>query len=520
MSASMLCTITILVLTFSVGLAAICDGPGNTNIILNEFTAFPSTVEVGDTVFIRAKITPAHEILAAQVQIRVYLSTSTDTPLIDIPGIDLCTLTSNVKCPITATSHIFMWEFVVPQISPGTYQIRYNIVQTVGANTTYSSCIQFSFTITNNIFIGAFSSWYSATLLGTAFFTRNNYTDRTVGDVLQVGPSGPLVNWDGSELAYGTISSITGSGDLVPSTSFDTTGYVWGITGTLQKKTFGLSSGQESHIYKGDFYLGYIRGGSNYNYTNPLLYGSFTLNWTYADASNAVVSGSVMFSRNATIPPGWGVPLLFGRLETHSVITSKNGFLVIQGGSDYCPNGICPHDSVDGSPSLSSDKLALVIALPIAFVFIVVLIAAALIFYRNRRKTEQEDGIFAVARKPEYGAALVVDDIIQETKGNKNFRSMLNHQYSEDEDDPSYDEEEDYESEDASRSRTLSRSPSRSLSRSPRRSPSFSRSRSNSRTLSHSSRGERRHSSRPRGTREDTDPGESASRASDREYSE
>lgn len=62
---------------------------------------------------------------------------------------------------------------------------------------------------------------------------------------------------------------------------------------------------------------------------------------------------------------------------------------------------------------LSRDELGLAIGLPIAVVFVVLLVAALLFWMKRRRETEQEDGVFAVARKPEYGSALVVDDIIE-----------------------------------------------------------------------------------------------------------
>jgi len=442
-------------------------------------------------------------------------------------------LANNIKCPLSASSRdILMWEFVVPRLPPGTYQIKYDILQTVGTD-TFSSCFQFSITI-DNTFSGTYRSWYSATLIGKAFFTRSDYTTRTVGDALQVGPLGPLFASDLSDLPYGSLSSLMGSGDLVPTGPFDTTGYVWGITGILEEKIIGATSSQQSHIYYGEFYLGYMQGSSTYNYTNPLLFGTFNLNWTYTDSSTASVSGTAIFSANSTIPPGWGVPLLYGRIGTHKVVTNDKGFLMITGNTEFCPSGVCPSfDNVQSStPTLTSDKLALVIALPVAFVFVVVLVGAGLIWFVNRRKTEQEDGVFAVARKPEYGAALVVDDIIEETRGNRALRNMLNHQYSETEEDPSIDEndegEYDYESDDTSRlsrsrSRSLSisrRSRSRSLSGSRSLSRSTSRSVSRTRSISRSSRSKGKYPMRSRYAPDDTDPGESASRATEGEYSE
>eukprot|EP00026_Physarum_polycephalum_P006035 Phypoly_transcript_06075.p1 GENE.Phypoly_transcript_06075~~Phypoly_transcript_06075.p1 ORF type:complete len:266 (+),score=17.85 Phypoly_transcript_06075:1002-1799(+) len=263
----------------------------------------------------------------------------------------------------------------------------------------------------------------------------------------------------------------------------------------MVKQTIG-ALGQISHIYQGECYLGYINNintsiaGNFYDYMTPLIDGTFTLNWTYTDSSTAEINGVAQFQPAATIPYGWGFPLLYGRLGEHQVVTSDVGFLMIKGNMPFCTSGVCAAPPAQGGSKhhgLSSQKLGLAIGLPIAGVFLIILIAAAIIYYRKRRESEKEDGVFAVSRKPEYGSALVVDGIIEETMGSKTMQAMLDMR---DDDESEHDSDDGY-----GRSGQSGRS-GRSRSRS--RSRSVSRSRSGSRDA-----------------RSESDPGESASRDSD-----
>jgi hypothetical protein len=40
------------------------------------------------------------------------------------------------------------------------------------------------------------------------------------------------------------------------------------------------------------FYVGYIGGGYNYDYNNPIMSGTFDLTWLYTDGSTAAISGN------------------------------------------------------------------------------------------------------------------------------------------------------------------------------------------------------------------------------------
>jgi len=443
----------------------------------------------------------------ASVQINVYYTANTAVtginPVVTISSLDFCSISTTFTCPLQAVSNILTWQYTVPNILPGTYQIIYTIVEDNPPDGNPYSCIQFPITIAGPT-AATFTSEYSASLLGTAVFTEDDYTQRQIGQSVQVGPAGPL-NY--SALGYGTIRNLAGSGDLVPNSFYDTTHFVWGLYGTMIKQQIG-SNGQQTHIYSGTCYLGYINPststlGNYYDYNSPLLEGSFVLNWTYVDSSTAQINGVANFDPPANIPLGWGFPLLYGRLGTHQVVTSSVGFLMIQASLPFCPNGLCasppPSSGGGGGHGLSSGKLGMAIGIPIAVVFVIVLVAAALFYMKRRRETEQEDGIFAVARKPEYGSALVVDDIIEESRGSRTLQAMID--LNQGNDDGNDDESGSESESDRSRSRTPQ---SRSRSASP--SMSRSRSRSDSR-------------SRSRGVRsgQESDPGESASRGSDSE---
>jgi len=476
----------------SSGLAANCYGPAS-KLAVTQFDAFPSPVSVGETLFIRANIAPTYNMGSAKVDFSVYYTDNFDvtglTPIIDIPALEFCDLSTSITCPLTNGTHILQWEYRVPDILPGTYQVRYTILEDSPPDDNPYSCIQFSVTVQGQQ-ANQFTSWYQATLLGTALFTQDDYKLRTLGENLQVGPIGPIYNGSVSPPAYGIIKYLTGSGDLVPNSYYDTSSFVWGLSGSMIKQSIGAKT--VSHVYHGTCYLGYINSfypnvvGYMYNYTTPLIEGTFTLTWTYTDSNVAQISGTAEFQPDATIPYGWGFPLLYGRLGTHQVVTSDIGFLQIQGNLPFCTSGVCASPPAQGGSGggLSSDKLGLAIGLPIAVVFILVVAFAAFVYYKKKTVTEQEDGVFAVSRKPEYGSALVVDGIIEETMGSKTMQAMLDMR----DEDVGSGEESEEESE-------------RALSRTRSRSRTHSRSRSRSRSAERSG--------------SESDPGESASRGSD-----
>jgi len=434
-------------------------------------------VEVGGTVYIRTIIQPTYAMGSAKVRLSVYYSENTDvsslTPLIDMPSLEFCNLSTSISCPLQAGTHILSWEYRVPDILPGTYQIIYVIMEdTPDPNGNAYSCIQFAITV-DGAKSNSYTSWYQATLVGTALFSNQlDYTQRKLGEFLQVGPAGPLNGSISPVPYYGNIKNLAGSGELVPNAFYDTANFVWGLSGQMEYQSTG-SNGNVLHMYKGDCYLGYINPnsaavGNYYDYMTPLISGTFVLNWSYTGSSTAEISGTAIFGPPSTIPYGWGFPLVFGRLGTHEVVTSNVGFLMIEGSLPYCDGLICQTPPAPGkSKGLASDKLGLAIGLPIGIVFLVILAAAAFLYYRKRKETEQEDGIFAVSRKPEYGSALVVDGIIEETMGSKTMQAMLDMREDDgsDESDPESEAEGGSERGERSRSRSKnnrSRSPSRS----------------------------------------------------------
>lgn len=466
------CITLVFVGLLSSAFAANCYGAAS-KLAVTEFDAFPTPVEVGGTVYIRANIQPTYNMGNAKVQLSVYYSDNFDVsgkiPIIDIPGLEFCNLSTSITCPLEAGSHILAWEYRVPDVLPGTYQIRYTITEISPPDGDAYSCIQFPITVAGTK-ANSYTSWYQATLLGTALFSQDDYKSRKLGEHLQVGFAGPLNGSISPVPHYGIIKYLSGSGDLVPNSYYDTSKFVWGLSGTMVKQTIG-ARGQISHLYQGECYLGYINGqdpavaGNYYDHVTPLIEGTFTLNWTYTDSSTAHINGFAEFEPAATVPFGWGYPLLYGRLGRHEVVTSDVGFLMIKGSLPFCTAGVCAQPPAGGRSGggLSSDKLGLAIGLPIAAVFILVLAAAAIYYYKKKSLTEQEDGVFAVSRKPEYGSALVVDGIIEETMGSKTMQAMLDMRDEEDDEESGSDSER---SRSRSRSRSLSRSRSRSASRS------------------------------------------------------
>lgn len=522
-----------------------CGSPFAYNTI-QQFTVFPDPVEVGDTIYIRAVVQPDAQISGGTVQLRIFYSNdSSQTPIINIPGISLCTLSSQVTCPFDTTQHILSWQFVVPAIPPGEYTVRYDIAPDIAS----TSCLNFTLQVLDPSYDTTnYTSWYEASLVGQAAYEQQDIPSRTVGNYIQVGSDGYFPTAASSTFPYGTLSEVIGSGDLVPATGLDVTGFVWGLFGNMTSMRLPLSADSievYTHIYEGFCYVGYLPYGYG-GYENSLFSGSFWLNHTYVPSTQkSTLFGTMSLGPSATLPPGWPSPLLFGTISPHRIITDDNGFLKVMGNMDTCTTaaGCAPVAPSTGiveaseGAGFTDNELGLTIGLVLGFAFLVVLVVALMVYSKNRAESELEDGVFAVARKPEYGSALVVDDIIQETQGdNRDLRPMLNAPRYEDfgsdnDDDDEYDDRGPTRSDrsrsasNGSLSRSRSGSRSRSSSRSSTRSTaseSRSRSRSRARTPparapSHSS-GSSKSSSYE--SAEESDPGESASRSSTPDASE
>lgn len=75
------------------------------------------TIFVDAFVFLSCYYHIGYEMNNAKVQVTVYYSDNTDvtglTPVVDIVGLDLCTLSSKVTCPIKAESNILINSFSI-----------------------------------------------------------------------------------------------------------------------------------------------------------------------------------------------------------------------------------------------------------------------------------------------------------------------------------------------------------------------------------------------------------------------
>lgn len=351
---------------------------------------------------------------------------------------------------------------------------------------------------------------------------------------MQVGPIGPAPAFASSTYQWGTFISVTGSQDVIVP-YFNPTGYVWGMSGSMVQMVYFNTT--RAQTYQGTFYVGYVSSLSQSLKTRAvdvsILDGTFNLTWFLTTDSNGVVSstlsGKLMFDDIASLPLGWAHPITLGRFGELSAATSTEGILLLEGTKNYCftssPcvfNQVPPSQVTGGGSTLSKHVENILIGVLVSFGVVIILLAALLLWYRNKRHFEEEDGIFAAARKPEYGNALVVDDIIQETRehggGNTLIPRLDRHPG-----DTGSDLSED-ELDRRPRSRSTRRTPSSRPPHSPGSSPARSRNVSRSRSRSHSrprSRAQTRRSERSRSPppRESdsesyySDAGSSASRA-------
>jgi len=386
----------------------------------NTFSAFPSPAVSGSLLHIRAEVALSAPLYAGSVSMLVTFQNDTADPLLFVEGIDACNFTTQVSCPFYSSNSTLPinFDYLVPDFPSGEYTISFT-VYTPGTQNV-QGCVSFDITVSDPEYPldTSFNSSYQANLIGTAINTRTNFAQRTTGDWIQVGKIGNFST--GSTFSWGSFASVIGTADIIHP-YFDPTNYIWGFFAVL-KETISSPSGTEL-LYEGNFYVGYDGPYGTYDTVdNLLLTGTLTL---YATQTSSVTtgtafSGSVYFEPELGVfPAGWFNPLNLGRLNPSYVSTDDTGQFVVTGSKEYCLSGSCglaAEAAPSGGHNLSGRDLGLILGLILGVAF---LLAVGLIlgcFLYRRRRYNEEDGVFTLNRKPEYGSALVVDDIIQETK--------------------------------------------------------------------------------------------------------
>jgi len=384
-------------------------------ITFTDFALFPNPVQIHQTVHVRAIVNLGIVVSSGTFVLAVRYKNDT---VLYVPGLNLCTLSPSIACPLRAGENVISFDWLVPAIAPGNYSVHIN----VAAQSEDAGCVEFSLNIEDKS-DPWFKSWYEAILAAPTHYQNENMNGRNLGDVIQVGPHGYLDKTISRGFEPGTVSAVSGSEDLIPE-YLDTTGYRWGMWGNMTEIGF-TKVGIVAHQYQGIFYLGYEGELGTYDYPdNPLFTGTFNLTWTWnATTGQPNLNGFLyVLPETGGIPAWWPQPLTFGRLNPHTVYTDDNGILRIAGAEYYCVSDPCPELGAPLPPPeqgyvFSDQDLGLTIGLILGFAFLVVLLIGILLWLRHKRRHEEEDGVFSVSRKPEYGSALVVDDIVQESKG-------------------------------------------------------------------------------------------------------
>lgn len=464
-----------------------CGQSMNTEVPrFTQFALFPNPAKVGQTVHARAVVSlsgvTAGTVTDGTIQIVVSFDGET---VISIPGVSLCNSTSSIMCSTLASGdNPVSFNFVLPVIPAGQYGVTL-FVNPLGISK--GGCVNFDLTVEDPSSGNMFTSWIEATLAGVAQFSIADYEQRQFGDLIQVGPIGPSTS---GTYQWGTFMSIIGSQDVLGA-SFSPVGYVWGLNGNMTgaQITRGLIQQQ---TYSGTFYLGYVRSLLKKTLDTKIADGSFTLTWSYSyengQLTSSLLSGTLDFDDDAVLPLGWQAPVSLGRLGTFSLYTNDAGILIVNSTKKYCLTAEpCDFAGVGAAPSagsVSDRNIVIAVTIAIGIPLIAVLIFASVLWLRHKRRHEDEAGIFSAARKPEYGNALVIDDIIQESR--EHGSSIIPQLERRPGDTESDDDEDDYTGEEAELNRSPNSKRGRTRGRSPKygsddgRSPVVSRSRSRS----------------------------------------
>lgn len=454
-----------------------------------QLAVFPNPVQVGQTVHVRAVVVlPAlnNQTLNGSLTMEIKYQ---GTP-VPIPGISLCDSTDAIVCSaLTAGQNAISFDYEVPQIPEGDYTITL-----YGPTSSFvsSGCLTFTVTVEDPTQNGKFLSYLRAELAGSAQFSNPDYTKRQIGDIVQIGPIGSVPTSVSSAYAWGTFISVEGTQDNILS-DVVTTGLVWGLSGNMT--TMKYSQTLRAQTYTGTFYVGYVNAYTQHALTTAVLDGDFSLTWTYTQTASGTVTtlqGELTLNEMAVLPTGWSDPLVYQRLGPFTVYTSTEGILTVNGSEKICTSGsACDFDATVSNPSkklLTSADVGLIIAFGVGVPLIITLAVVTILYLRRRRSFEEEDGIFSASRKPEYGNALVVDDIIQETREHSPELIPRLNRHPGDYSDDEYERRGRRSRRNSRRETSMSRSrtPSRSESLSPSPSRSESRSASASRSRSRS----------------------------------
>jgi hypothetical protein len=359
----------------------------------------------------------------------ITLMVTYDGTTYSIPGISLCNSTSAIACSSLASGpNPISFEFTVPKIPTGTYGVQL-VANLVGV--AKQGCLKFDVTVQDPSDTSpVFTSWLEATLAGVAQFPvgnnislSSNYTSRRIGDPIQVGPLGNMPANIAKNNQWGSFINVVGSEDIIDP-GFNPAGYVWGLNGNMT--VMRILSTQQIHTqtYEGTFYLGYVNNMDQRTLDTDILEGEFILTWTFDYGSDGTVTsslaGDIYFDRQAVLPTGWRAPISIGRLVRLSLYTNSQGNLIVNGTKKYClTTELCDFEQTGVAPpseGLTDKDIGIMVALLVGIPLIAALIGATVLYLRHKRRTEQEEGIFSSARKPEYGNALVIDDIIQESR--------------------------------------------------------------------------------------------------------
>jgi len=412
-----------------------CGTPLSKIIYYQDVTVFPGSVQVGQQIAIYVKSYFVYEVLDADSIFTVWRATgsSGEPPalVLNVMTYSLCDLVkAEVTCPIQMGQRGFTTAYTAPSIPAGSYIFQLsNVVQG-----TEIGCLSISINVTDAT--QPSSCTYDSNLNADVVAVINHLqgplappSQRQPGDWLQIGPVGSNAGIEASTLPWGTITSLTGSDDIILNGIIPIEllpHYVWAANGTMISKV--TTAGIIYETYTGDLNLAYLSNPPTSTPYSIFYYGFFQLVFTVypsPDAEGRIesIAGTFEFIPKWTQPINFTYPLQLGNLNSLSFSENFDETYSILGTKTYCicavdQCGVCGGDGKDCSTSKSTGlslyaKGTIIVGVVGGVVGIVAFGIFALLAKKLRQSPRIDDTDLNDPSKPDYGS-LAINEVIQQ----------------------------------------------------------------------------------------------------------
>jgi len=331
---------------------------------------------------------------------------------------DLCSIlqtSTNWNCPLSVGPYSLSFIYQLPPLPTGDYVVK---IIAYDQTSTEIGCLAVETSVLGlQTQTCDYTSSLSADLIGSTFYANNT---------IQIGPLGP----QGQDLGYtwGTFVDIHASVDLTGEAPVDLNGYVWGLTGVMNKSVAG-------YIFQGTFVVGYLPNPAVQ--TGAILIEQGTFSWQMTPNPEVVnppylfQQGTVSFNPTYSYPTGFPYPLAFGNLNPFQVVPSSDGnYFSVTGQKTWCTCGCSSSasnssdasgDKIGSAPSASSGgsgpnwRTGTIVLSTLGSIAVVLLAGLMVYLWRREEKPPAvyDDSDMMDPRKPDYGA-IAINEIFED----------------------------------------------------------------------------------------------------------